>query len=87
MFPSHTFILAVIIIQGITDDYGIDWTGPVPVEDVDNVVRVDDLTDVLSDAEKATLMQQITQPDTLTEEWMIHSFSVAKLFVHAAATN
>ncbi len=68
----------------MTENYGIEWAGPVPLDD-DDVVRVDDVEDPLSDAEKTTLMQQITQPETLTEEWMIQTFTVDKVFVHAAA--
>ncbi len=47
-------------------------------------VTVDDLPSILSDEERTTLSQQLTHSDTLTEEWMIHSFTVAKVFIHAA---
>ena len=40
-----------------------------------------------SDEECTTLRQQLTHSDTLTEEWMVHSFTVAKVFIHAAAQN
>ncbi len=70
----------------MTEDYGIDWTGPVSLDD-DNTVVLDDLADVLSDTEKATLSDQIPQLTTLTEDWMIQSFTIAKVFVHEAATD
>lgn len=53
----------------------------------DDMVVVDSLADVLSDTEKATLSSQIPQPTTLTEDWLIQSFTVAKIFVHEAATS
>ena len=53
--------------------------------DEDDIVTVEELPDVLSAAEKA-ILQQITHYDALTEEWMIQSFTTAKVFVHAAAT-
>ena len=56
-----------------------------PIDD-DDIVTVEELPDVLSAAEKAILQQQITHYDALTEEWMIQSFTTAKVFVHAAAT-
>lgn len=70
-------------MQGVTEEYGIDWSGPVPLAD-DQTVMVDELPNILTHEERTTLSQQLTHSDTLTEEWMIHSYTVAKVFVHAA---
>ena len=57
----------------------------IPLEDDElHNVTIDDLPNLLSDEECATLRQQLTPCETLTEEWMVHSFTVAKVFVHAA---
>lgn len=76
-------MLYFLLLQGVIDEYGIDWSEPAPLED-EQTVTVDNLPNILSDEERATLRQQLTHSDTLTEEWMVHSFTVAKVFVHAA---
>ena len=80
------FALFYWFLQGFTDEYGIDWSGPASLDD-DQTVTVDNLPSILSDEECTTLRQQLTHSDTLTEEWMVHSFTVAKVFIHAAAQN
>jgi len=59
----------------------------VPFANDEHTVILDDLPNILSDNERATLNQQIGHSDTLKEEWMIHSFTIAKVFVHSAVQN
>ena len=65
-----------------------DWTRPVPIDKNSDIVRVEELSDVLSASKKATLRQQITDQDLLynclKSGWS--SFTIANVFVHAAAT-
>ena len=72
----------MIILQEIDHNYGIDCEGPVSV-DGDSVVNVGDPTEILSLAQRSTLMQSITQQEALSEEWMLHTFTTAKVFVHS----
>ena len=75
-------------MQEVGDQYGIDWAGPVPTDEDDNTVTVDDLPDILSETEKDILRQHISDQGTctLTEECMIRSFTIAKVFIHAACS-
>ena len=77
----HAFI---IYWQGYWNSYGTDWEGPIPLKDDVEIVHVDQLPSILSEEQKATLQQQIELTGTLTEEWMIKNFAIAKDFVHNA---
>ena len=81
------FLHVSFSLQEIGDHYGIDWAGPVVTDEDDSTVTVDDLPDFLSEPEKDTLRQHISDQGTctLTEESMIRSFTISKVFVHAAA--
>ena len=49
-------------------------------------VEVVELQDVLSGPQKDSLRQQLVNCDILTEENMIHNFTILKLLVHGAAS-
>ena len=51
-----------------------------PLDDDAESVNVDDIQHHLSSSEKQTLRQLLPHSETLSEEWMINSFSVAKSF-------
>ena len=61
----------------------MDWEGPVSLGD-DNTVVVEDPPRVLSEEGRDLLRQEIGQADVVTEDWMIESFTVAKVFIHEA---
>ena len=77
----HAFIHLYIYWQGYWNSYGTDWEGPIPLKDDVEIVHVDQLPSILSEEQKATLQQQIELTGTLTEEWMIKNFAIAKDFV------
>lgn len=79
-----TFIKNIYFWQGYWNSYGTDWEGPIPLEDDVEIVHVDQLPSILSEEQEATLQQQIELTGTLTEEWMIKNFAIAKDFVHNA---
>ena len=56
--------------------------GPIPVSSDESTVVLQDLPNVLSETQKRSLTEQIPQYETLSEEWMISSFTIAKVFVH-----
>jgi hypothetical protein len=76
------------IDEEIDDNYGVDWDGPLPFGD-DNIVNLDNPRDVLSDSQRNMLIQQLRIPhhDVLTEESMIHCYTIAKVFVRVVANN
>ena len=49
----------------------------------ESTVIVNNLPNLLSEEEEEILSQQITHPVALTEEWMIESFRVAKVFIQS----
>ena len=64
---------------------GVDWLGPVPTEDDNHSVHVNDLPEYLSHEERETLWQHIAidiTSITLSEESLLHSFAVAKHYVY-----
>ena len=81
---SDHLLTFIIYWQGYWNSYGTDWEGPIPLEDDLETVHVDQLPCILSEEQKATLLEQIVLTDTLTEEWMIKNFAIAKDFVHNA---
>ena len=64
------------------NDYGTVREGPVPLQDDEATVSVEELPELLSEVERSTARDLILHQDHFTDDWMIHSFSVAKLFVH-----
>ena len=63
----------------------IDLGGPTPVDD-DSTVVVDSLPPLLSQSQQQALMQEIPDCESLTEEWMINSFTIGKVFVHQSCS-
>lgn len=70
------------------DFYGTDWDGSVPVCNDGDTVIVDDLPSLLSPAQQQALMDQLPDRDSgsLTEDWMITSYTMAKTFVHQSCS-
>ena len=69
------------------DFYGTDWDGPVPVCDNDDgTVVVDDLPPLLSATQQQALTDQLPPSESLTEDWMITNYTIAKVFVHQSCS-
>ena len=70
--------------------YGIDWNGPVPVyndnDDDDGAVVVDDLPPPLSATQQQALTDQLPPSESLTEDWMITTYTIANVISHALYT-
>ena len=79
---NNYVILTLTTSQINLDYYGTDWEGPVPLQDDEATVSVEELPELLSEVQQSTLRDLIPYQDQLSDDWMIHSFSVAKLFVH-----
>lgn len=79
---NNYVILNLTTSQTNLDYYGTDWEGPVPLQDDEATVSVEELPELLSEVQRSTLRDLIPHQDQLTDDWMINSFSVAKLFVH-----
>lgn len=75
-------MLLYIQAQTVSDDYGTDWEGPVTSVNDENL-EIDQLPDILSSDERAILLQQLPTIETLNEAQLVHSYTVAKLFVHS----
>lgn len=65
------------------DTFGVDWEGPVPLDD-DSTVTVEELQDILSDAQKQQLKGMLSPLSTsaFSEEGMLAQYLLAKSFVH-----
>ena len=61
----------------------MDCEGPVSLDD-DNTVVVEDPPHVLNEEGSDILRQEIGQADVVTEDWMMQSFIIAKVFIHEA---
>lgn len=68
------------------DFYGTDWGGPVPVSDDDGTVTLDDLPPLLSATQQQHLSEQLPTSGSLTEDWMISAYTIAKAFVHQSCS-
>ena len=79
---NNYVILTQTTSQINLDCYCTDWEGPVPLQDDEAIVSVEELPELLSGVQQSTLRDLIPYQDQLSDDWMIHSFSVAKLFVH-----
>ena len=55
-------------IQASWDDYGIDWEGPVSLDNDEDTVTVEEPTEMLTETQKVELREQLNELDT-------HSFS------------
>lgn len=72
-----------LIHQESWHNYDIDFEGPVPLDDDEHSVVVQELPHLLSEEERTTLRQQISQPDSTTGEWMVQSYAVTRSIIHA----
>ena len=72
--------LTYVLLQGHL--FGVDWLGPVSIQEDDGSVHVNDLPDYLSDEEIQILWQNVTvASETLSEECMLHSSAIAKHYM------
>jgi len=71
--------------QANAADYGIDYEGPVPLDNDEDEIVVPDLPHLLSEPERALLRQQLVEPSTLTHDqaWMIQNYVVARTVVYS----
>ena len=70
-------------IQESWQDFGIDFEGPVPLDEDENPVVVEELPQFLSQEEMITLRQNIPQPDSLNDEWMIQNYAITRSIIHS----
>ena len=65
------------------EEYGSDFTGPVPLDDDFERVVVDQVPQVLSEEERELLVQQLEPPHSvgLSEDILLHNFALAKSFI------
>ena len=69
-------------IQVNWDTFGVDWEGPVPLDD-DSTVTVEELEDILSDDQKQQLQGMLSPlSNSVFSEGMLAQFLLAKSFVH-----
>ena len=61
--------------------YGSDFEGPVPVDDEENTVEVEDIAGYLSDEEKEALQQHFVEPNALKEDKMLLNYVIAKTYI------
>ena len=80
------FFMVLYVLNQALDLYGVDWKGPLPMANDENTMVVTSLPPYLSAAQQEILHQQLPHSDTITEEWMIHVFSIAKVYVKSVAT-
>lgn len=68
---------------GAINLYGADWDGPVPTDDDANRVVVENLPPLLSPTQQRALTDLLpSNTPTLSEHWMIDTYTIAKTFVH-----
>jgi len=78
------FIKIHLILQATWDDYGIDWEGPIQLNEDEAAVTIDELVDVLNDDQKEQLHDLLSSLTTnvYCKEEMIGQYAVAKTFVN-----
>jgi len=71
------------------ETYGIDWGGPIALDDDATTVTVAELPQLLNDDERAILethIQELSNGDSVpTEECMLKQYTLAKLFIYEAS--
>lgn len=65
------------------DSVGIDWDGPVSLEDSD-AVTVEELSDVLTISQKEQLDGLLSPLGCTTQQEMLAQYTIAKTFVNQA---
>lgn len=70
-------------IQESWQDFGIDFEGPVPLDEDENPVVVEELPQFLSQEEMITLRQNIPQPDSVNDEWIIQNYAITRSIIHS----
>ena len=70
------------------DNSGVDWEGPIPLDD-DNTVTVEELEDLLSDTQKQHLKESLAPllGSIFSQESMLAQFLLAKSYVHQSTQN
>ena len=82
-------ILLVFYIQTSWDFLGVDWSGPVPLEDSDDTVTVEELADFLTSSQKEELLDVLSSlpSNPFSQQGMLSRYAIAKTFVSHAAEN
>ena len=64
--------------------YGMDWEGPVPVDD-ENTVVIQENPEMLSDAQRQELREYLSPigGNPFRQEEMLSQFAIAKAYVNA----
>lgn len=62
----------------------MDWEGPVPLNDDEDTVIVEELTEMLTDPQKDTLREQLVALDShsFSQLDMLRQYTVAKSYVY-----
>lgn len=81
------FLYIIIIkssMQANWDDYGIDYDGPVSLDDDQDAVTVEEISDLLSDVQKDALTTELERMggDSFSQLEMLSKYTVAKTFVY-----
>ena len=73
----------MLSIQTNWDNYGIDWEGPVSLDDEDTVT-VEELTEMLTDTQKVELREQVDGLDahSFSQLDMLRQYVVARSYVY-----
>ena len=70
------------------DTYGVDWEGPVPLDDDVSTVTVEELSDMLTDSQKdqlKVLLAPLSASD-FSQQAMLGQFAIAKSFVQQSVS-
>ena len=67
----------------------MDWEGPVPLDDDEDTVTVEELTEMLTDPQKDALREQLTALDShsFSQLDMLRQYTIAKSYVYDCTTN
>ena len=81
LLSTYVIVNGYIFSQDCDEYYGADWEGPVATGTYDSTVEVINLPSFLTRVQQDRLRGQIPELNNLTDEWMINSFTIAKIFV------
>lgn len=81
---------SVCFVQDDWDQYGVDYGGPVPLDNDENTVIVDEIDEMLSPEEKSELRHHLEnlQTDVFSQRDLLSEYLFARGFVstHVADT-
>ena len=67
----------------------MDWEGPVPLDDDEDTVTVEELTEMLTDPQKDALQEQLIALDShsFSQRDMLRQYTIAKSYVYDCTNN